>query len=135
MESCRFRNRRRFGDITLADLNGKGRLYPDFDDGRGWSSIIGNTEKGRAVLGQLSKTMDVYPSSPDEVALYNPLFDHTTPGNPRRNEFFRHYKAGEELEELVDDFGLSESLKAKILIHIPRCVKSFTKKALRKVRP
>ncbi len=134
MESCRFRQRRRFGDVTLADLNGKGELYPKRDDGRGWSSVIGNTDKGRAVIACLSEPMEVYPSSPDDVARYNPLFDHTTPGNPRRDDFFRRYCAGDDIEKLVSEYGLSKSVAADIMIHIPRVLKGIVKKMLRAVR-
>lgn len=134
MESCRFRNRKRFGDITLADLNGKGELYPAHDDGRGWSSIVGNTEKGRAVISRLSDAMEVYPSSPDDVARYNPLFDHTTPGNPRRDEFFARYTDGDDLGELVNEFGLHASLKSSVLIFVPRAFKRFVKRVVRAVK-
>lgn len=134
MENCRFRNRKRFGDITLADLNGKGALYPEHDDGRGWSSIVGNTEKGRAVISRLSDAMEVYPSSPDDVARFNPLFDHTTPGNPRRDEFFARYTAGDDLGELVNEFGLHASLKSSVLIFVPRAFKRFVKRVVRAVK-
>ncbi len=134
MESCRFRDRRRFGDVTLADLNGKGALFPEHDDGRGWSTVVGNTEKGRAVIARLSDAMEVFPSVLDDVARLNPLFDHTTPGNPRRNEFFRRFCAGDDLGELVDEFGLSKSVKSEVMLYVPRGLKNLAKRALRAVR-
>lgn len=133
-ERCMFRNRKRFGDVTLADLNGKGALFPGHDDGRGWSTVIGNTDKGRNLISRLSQWMDVYPSSPDDVACYNPLFDHTTPGNPRRDEFFAKYVRGDDLGDLVSAFGLHSSLKSEIMIHIPHGLKMAVKRALRVVR-
>lgn len=132
MESCRFRNRERFGDITLADLNGKGDLYPEHDDGRGWSSVVGNTEKGRRVMAALLPMMEVYPSSPDDVARFNPLFDHTTPGNPKRDDFFRRFISGDNLGELVAEYGVRRSVKSELPLLIPRSVKVLLKKIARK---
>ena len=134
MERCRFRDRRRFGDVTLADLNGKGALFPEHDDGRGWSTVVGNTKKGRAVMARLSGAMEVLPSTPDDVARFNPLFDHTTPGNPGRDEFFQRFCAGDNLGGLVDKFGLSKSVKSEIMLYVPRGLKSFVKRALGAVR-
>lgn len=134
MERCRFRDRRRFGDVTLADLNGKGDLYPEFDDGRGWSTIVGNTDKGRFVIARLGGSMEVLPSSPDDVARYNPLFDHTTPGNPRRDEFFARFVAGDDLGGLIDEYGLRPPAKAALMMHVPRGIKSAIKRVLRVVR-
>lgn len=129
-EKCRFRNRKRFGDVTLADLNGKAALFPSHDDGRGWSTIVGNTSKGRYLISRLPQWMDVYPLTPDDVARYNPLFDHTTPGNPRRDEFFDRYVQGDDLGDLVSEFGLHTSLKSEIMIHVPRTLKMMVKRVL-----
>lgn len=43
---CPFTNLHRFGDVTLADGWGVKHALPGFDDGKGVSSILLNTEKG-----------------------------------------------------------------------------------------
>ena len=45
--SCPFKNLSRVGDITLADCWGIAEHYPDFDDDKGVSLVLVNTEKGR----------------------------------------------------------------------------------------
>lgn len=134
MERCHFRDRKRYSDVTLADCNGKSVLYPEHDDGRGWSTVVGNTKKGRALMMQLSTMMSVFPTTPDDVARFNPLFDHTTPGNPRRNLFFQRFLSGDDLGYLVDEFGVPKSIKTDILIHIPRRIKKVAKRFLAAVR-
>ncbi len=134
MERCHFRNRQRFGDVTLADLNGKDELYPQNNDCRGWSTVVGNTDKGRAIIRQLSGYMDMHELSTDDVARYNPLFDHSTPGNPRRNEFFKRFIAGDDMGVLAKEYGLKISLRSTLLLHIPHGLKQRLKKLMRKVR-
>lgn len=47
---CPFTNTERPGDITLADFWGAGKYYPDFDDGKGVSLLIVNSQKGADLL-------------------------------------------------------------------------------------
>ena len=133
-ERCAFRVRERFGDVTLADLNGKGRLFPELEDARGWSSIVANSEKGHNVLAQLSGSMDVLASSPDDVARFNPLFEHTTPGNPKRDDFFKDWIAGAEVPSLVKKYWQSPPVTARLLRFVPFPVKVAVKRLLRSVR-
>ena len=48
---CPFANTSRVGDITLADFWGAEKYFSDFDDGRGVSLVIVNSEKGAELFG------------------------------------------------------------------------------------
>ena len=47
---CPFADTERIGDITLADFWGAEKYFKDFDDGRGVSLVIVNSEKGKALF-------------------------------------------------------------------------------------
>lgn len=51
-EECPFANTERPGDITLADFWGAEKFYPDFDDGKGVSLVIVNSQKGAELIGR-----------------------------------------------------------------------------------
>lgn len=133
-ERCPYRMRERFGDVTLADLNGRAHLYPDVEDPRGWSSIVANSEKGNTVVGLLSDCMSVYPSSPDDVARFNPLFERTTPGNPMRDEFFADWIAGASVERLLGTYWQKPPLVDRLARYVPHGARVVIKKIMHRLR-
>lgn len=130
-ERCPFRTRKRFGDITLADLNGKGELFPELEDPRGWSTVIANTDKGRYVLSHLWETMEVLPTSLDDVAHFNPLFERTTPGNPRRDEFFADWLGGADVKVLVSKYWKRPPIATRLAHFVPYPAKIVVKRVIR----
>ena len=49
-ENCKFRNRNRMSDITIADFKGKLKVFPNMFDHRNYSTIIFNSKKGDSVF-------------------------------------------------------------------------------------
>lgn len=47
---CKFANKNRVGDITLADYWGIQKFHPEFFDENGVSLVLVNTEKGKNTL-------------------------------------------------------------------------------------
>ena len=77
-------------DITLADYWGIERLVPQMDDNKGTSFVCGNTEKGKAFIGQLSLQMrlaDYYKSIP-----YNSCIVTSTKEPAERRQFWNEYR-------------------------------------------
>lgn len=134
-ENCPFRTRERFGDVTLADLNGKSVLFPDLADPRGWSTVVASTDVGREVVAKLTESMDVLESTPDDVARFNPLFERTTPGNPDRNAFFEDFCAGVACSELVERYAPRKANPVGFLLrHTPWSLKRAAWVLLRRLR-
>lgn len=100
MENCPFRNEARYADITYADCRGEKSLYPDKDD-KNWSVIIANTEKGKMVVEELKARMELRDYPCELLRATNPLYYRTTPGNPKRDEFFERYVAGERIHTIA----------------------------------
>lgn len=49
---CRYANLNRMSDVTIGDSWGIGDYYPDFDDNKGCSLIIQNTDKGKELFNR-----------------------------------------------------------------------------------
>jgi len=104
MENCRFRNSRRFADITMGDARGEETIYADKGN-KNWSVIIANTQKGEDVMRMLGKSMDVRPYPIALLAKTNPLYFRTTRGNPMRDNFFRDFRKGISVWRLAHKYA------------------------------
>lgn len=125
MENCKFRHERRSADITLGDCREERTLYPD-KDGRNWSVVIGNTEKGVDLVSALSERSELHPYPLELLRLTNPLYFHTTPGNALRDEMFRLYLSGKDLDTVASVLHLKDNAKKGLW--------SFGKRVVRKVQ-
>jgi coenzyme F420-reducing hydrogenase beta subunit len=103
-ENCKFRNRNRVSDITIADFKGKLEIFPFMFDHRNYSTIIINSKKGNHIFGKLKQQMQILSCSLDDVERYNPLFFKTTKQNPDREEFFRMFIQGADFCHLANRF-------------------------------
>ena len=96
-ENCKYRDSRRLGDITIADLKGLASLFPDLKyTKKNWSTIVCNTQKGEDCVQKLAKTMEIRPITVDDVVKYNPLFAKQTWFSKDRDSFFADFEADAE---------------------------------------
>lgn len=51
---CKFKTINRDADITLADFWGLEKVFPDIDDNKGYSLVLGNSEKGNELISKLN---------------------------------------------------------------------------------
>jgi len=82
---CPFKSSKSGSDITISDYWGIDRLYPDFDDDKGASMVLVNTEKGLSVFSHLNSiSME---TAYEDVLPYNNIV--TSVGmNPNRGVFY-----------------------------------------------
>lgn len=135
-EHCRFRTQYRWSDLTIADFNNFIRTFPECKDNRGYSSIVANTEKGTEILEQLPKLMNVLNCDIDTIIKWNPLFAHTTPENPKRNDFFIDFCEGKSITELCERYAPKkrEPLDAWIKRHLPFSFKYAVFQGIRAIK-
>jgi len=109
-ENCKFRNRNRPSDITIADFKGKFEVFPRMMDHRNYSTIIVNTPKGDTVCRSLTYSMRVLPCSMSDIerSLFNSL-----KANPDRERFFKVFQTAETFEDLDKQFSLPRSDRKK----------------------
>lgn len=105
---CPYAGRMRHSDITIGDYWGLGRRYPDFKDELGVSVIIFNTDKGKGMIAEIGRAMEMRESDIDDCSRKQPSLNGPAVRNPGRAAFWddmakhgyafaakRHLKAAE----------------------------------------
>lgn len=130
-EGCPYRDPDREGDITLADLKGKGAVCPEISDDRQYSCVVVNTEKGSR-LWDLAKPLMRSRGIPlGDVVRYNPLYDHSTKGNPERARFFSELARTGSVFEAARSCGTKTmTAKRRFLGMVPRKLKWAARRLL-----
>lgn len=64
--NCYYANFSRPGDITIADYWGIENVFPEFDDNKGVSLVLVNTDKGNTLFKSISSELDTVRSSKDK---------------------------------------------------------------------
>lgn len=90
--ACPAKGGRSGSDITLGDFWGIERVLPDFDDDRGASLVMAQTEKGREVLASLR--MESRAVGYAEAVSCNPSAESSVAVPQDRARFFRVFKKG-----------------------------------------
>ena len=103
--NCKYRTEYRTGDITIADFKALKQVFPQITDYRNYSTVIFNTKKGEELHNDLEKRMIMYSTSIDNIKKHNPLYCHTTLGNPKRSYFFEDYTKGVSYTVLIQKYA------------------------------
>ncbi len=94
-ENCKYRDRRRPGDLTIADFKGLTKVFPDqVFPKKNWSTVVCNTAKGEKCFDSLRETMSSRLVSIDQIIKYNPLFAKQTWFSKDRDIFFHDFVNG-----------------------------------------
>lgn len=86
---CGFSSFQRCSDITIADFWGIERTQPEFDDNKGVSLVLINTEKGKLFFGNLEGRLNIRESTAAACLQHN--LEAPTPLPPYREAFWRDY--------------------------------------------
>lgn len=88
--SCKFTNLNRPSDITIADFWGIERTMPEFDDNKGISLVLINSEKGKKLFEEVKSNIVFIKSDTKECLqpnLYRPSYQ-----SPIRIKFWKDYQ-------------------------------------------
>ena len=109
---CPFTNNNRGADITLGDLWGVHIYCPElYGNNNGSSLVIGNTEKGIAVIKHAEKNMYGHMLSFDDALKFQgPMRKHIA-DNPNRKEFMNDLRSGMDYQQLTKKWADKPSLK------------------------
>lgn len=98
---CRFTDRRRVGDITIADYFGIEEYSPELYDGRGLSLVIVNNKKGSELLEKMRKDMELQERDPAESLKHQQRLSKPMVLPENRDEFWKN----------LDELGLGKTLE------------------------
>lgn len=104
--SCPAKGGRSGADITLADYWGIDKQMPDYDDDRGISLVLINTERGKESYGKLNADSRIV--SAEDALACNPSFQNCVKPHRNRKKFFHKYASPD-----VDIVSLMSKLSRK----------------------
>lgn len=103
---CAFNNKRSLADITIADYWGVDKQYPEFDDDKGVTLVLVNSEAGAELLASVSDKAELLTTDFAKGAEYNVAVSKSLPLHPKRAFFFEHldeYTLKEMVERCLED--------------------------------
>lgn len=135
---CPFARKERFTDITIGDFWGIEREHPEllkqvgFDERKGISCILVNSEKGIELCDEISDIMNLSSSSFDKIARKNGQLNYPMAQSNRRNIIMKIYK---KLGYDGVEKWFYKRYKKQIVIHsiynaIPRKIRIIIKKII-----
>lgn len=113
--SCKCKNGVNHSDLTLADFWGINTINPSFDDDKGCSLVLINSERGNAIFESLK--LETWKSDLKIAKQFNPGFGDMIPDNPFRKRFFRMFNRGMTVEKSIQKcYSLSFMERCKLKI-------------------
>lgn len=101
---CAFNNKRSLADLTIADYWGIDKQFPYFDDDKGVTLVLVNSQAGAALLENLNGKADFLQSDFAKGAEYNQAVSKSLPLHTQREFFFaqlEHYTLKEMVEKCL----------------------------------
>jgi coenzyme F420-reducing hydrogenase beta subunit len=89
--NCKYTNFRRPSDITMGDFWGIEGCMPDFDDNKGVSMLLINSNKGREVFSFIKNVVEYRESDMENVAKKQLHLSLPNLPNPKRDAFYNDY--------------------------------------------
>jgi serine acetyltransferase/coenzyme F420-reducing hydrogenase beta subunit len=91
--ACKFKNRNRVSDITIADCWGFQKIAPEMNDNRGLSSVIIHTRKGVNMFDVIIKQLVIKKGTLADIEKFNSNYICAEPFDKiKRNNFWKDYK-------------------------------------------
>lgn len=114
--NCKYTNLNRCSDITIADFWGIEKIMPEFDDNKGVSLVILNSNKGRDLFDNIKVSLDYKESNIRDCL--QPQLQYPSRESHNRSEFWNDYnKYGfEYIAKKYTSYGFIRKIKTKMII-------------------
>lgn len=113
---CKFKTIHRKSDITLADFWGVWNILPQFNDSKGVSLVITNSEKGEQLIKSIEAEIEVAETDINEAVKYNSAAENSVLPSPKRANFMKDFK-NVDFEKVLKKYcspDWKKQLKSKI---------------------
>lgn len=100
---CAFKGVQRCSDLTLGDCWGIWDLRPEFDDNKGTSLVLVQSDKGRKMWDAICEQFDWVELKEEDAIRYNPSAVRASVPHEAREAFFSRLEAGEPVDVLIWD--------------------------------
>lgn len=129
--TCKFTKSERFGDITLGDFWGIGKKYPRWDDDKGISVVMLNTEKGTGAYAEIAHMFEGKEEAFETAKAGQRTFYAPTHKNPDRDAFYKMY-AEKGCKEAMEHYTNIPSAPARVYYAVMRWGLDMVRKILKK---
>ena len=113
--NCTFKSMNRISDITLADFWGIQKVKPDFDDDKGTSLVVINSEKGKELFESIKSNIRYEEVNIHEAIKYNPSMITSVSLPNTRENFFKDIN-NMDIESAIKKNLPKEKLNVKVKI-------------------
>lgn len=100
---CNSKNENRKSDLTIADYWGINDIRKEFNDEKGVSAVIVNTEKGELLFEKIKPEMEFVREEMESILKYNYMLIKSVELNDKRKEFFKDLE-NLTFEEIVEKY-------------------------------
>lgn len=122
--SCKFKQKHRISDITLADFWGVQNILPEMDDDKGTSLVIIHSHKGKELFDQIKEKIQYQEVDLEIASNYNPSMIQPAFLNKNREKFFSELEK-KDLEDLIKQYNVAPNGIEKIKRKIYRKIRLF----------
>lgn len=124
--SCPSKSGKSGSDLTIADYWAIPQVAPEFDDDKGVSLVLVQTEKGKSFYQSLKEKTTFIVTSYQEAQGANGGFKEKTPMHPKRSRFFTEFAQSDDIIGLIDR-TLRSPLYRKLLKKVKNGIKKMLK--------
>lgn len=124
---CKFANKKRISDITIADFWGIEKTNPEFLDKKGVSAVIINTEKGKKIFDIIKENIIYADAKYEDICRFNGQLNFPSHRSDDRNEWYRNI----EKKDFMKKLKTGKTVKSVIKSIIPTNIKLIIKKYIR----
>lgn len=128
---CKFTKTERYGDITLGDFWGIGKKYSRWDDDKGISIVMLNTDKGIAFYERIANLFDDREEELDTAKAGQRTLYAPTQKNPNRDAFYKLYSE-KGCKEALERYTSVPSAPVRAYYSVMRFGLDIVRKVLRK---
>lgn len=125
---CKFANKNRVSDITLADYWGIQKFHPEFFDENGVSLVLVNTEKSKKYLEKIKDKIEIIESDYNKASVMNANLVHPSKRPSCRDSIYDGFDCGNFETYAKTKLAFKINPKTKIKKMIPLGVKRFLRK-------
>lgn len=100
---CHFKKLKRKSDVTIADFWGINDVDPEFNDEKGASIMLVNSEKGKSIFEKIKDNIEWAKVNMEDVIKYNSPICKSVDYNDKREEFFEDLE-NKDFEFLIEKF-------------------------------
>lgn len=118
--TCKYAQRDRIGDITLGDYWGIKNVHPDFDNSRGVSLILVNSDKGADLLSKAN--VHLIKSNLEAASVGNGILNEPSKMDSRRATFYKDLKEKGYEQTIKDNISVKPMIYNCILTNMPQWV-------------